>query len=298
MKDYTCKGTKIIDVRKKGARIFTFFDAFLNKISYFCITNITLMNYWFVFHKNDVLLKQTADGTYTIPFGDSCPFCLNEGAHVLNVTPMADGTLVNALETSENVNSAGYEWCDLRKSYYKLSPELYQKAGKCHELLYWDINTQYCGRCGEKLVMDTEISKVCPKCGKLSWPLLATAIIVLINKGDNLLLVHAKNFKTDFYGCIAGFVETGESLEEAVQREVMEETSLKIKNLRYFKSQPWPYPCGLMVGYFAEYESGELKLQESELSKGGWFHKDALPTIPEKLSLARMLIDRWLEEHA
>ena len=280
MKDYTCKGTKIIDVRKKGARIFTFFDAFLNKISYFCTTNITLMNYWFVFHKNDVLLKQTADGTYTIPFGDSCPFCLNEGAHVLNVTPMADGTLVNALETSEDVYSAGYEWCDLRK------------------LLYWDINTQYCGRCGEKLVMDTEISKVCPKCGKLSWPLLATAIIVLINKGDNLLLVHAKNFKTDFYGCIAGFVETGESLEEAVQREVMEETSLKIKNLRYFKSQPWPYPCGLMVGYFAEYESGELKLQESELSKGGWFHKDALPTIPEKLSLARMLIDRWLEEHA
>ena len=172
MKDYTCKGTKIIDVRKKGARIFTFFDAFLNKISYFCTTNITLMNYWFVFHKNDVLLKLTADGTYTIPFGDSCPFCLNEGAHVLNVTPMADGTLVNALETSENVDSAGYEWCDLRKSYYKLSPELYQKAGKCHELLYWDINTQYCGRCGEKLVMDTEISKVCPKCGKLSWPLL------------------------------------------------------------------------------------------------------------------------------
>ena len=132
MKDYTCKGTKIIDVRKKGARIFTFFDAFLNKISYFCITNITLMNYWFVFHKNDVLLKQTADGTYTIPFGDSCPFCLNEGAHVLNVTPMADGTLVNALETSEDVDSARYEWCDLRKSYYKLSPELYQKAGKCH----------------------------------------------------------------------------------------------------------------------------------------------------------------------
>ena len=93
-------------------------------------------------------------------------------------------------------------------------------------------------------------------------------------------------------------METGESLEEAVRREVWEEASISIKNLRYFKSQPWPYPCGLMVGYFAEYESGELKLQESELSKGGWFHKDALPTIPEKLSLARMLIDRWLEEHA
>ena len=83
MKDYTCKGTKIIDVRKKGARIFTFFDAFLNKISYFCITNITLMNYWFVFHKNDVLLKLTADGAYIIPLEESCPFGLDEGAHVL-----------------------------------------------------------------------------------------------------------------------------------------------------------------------------------------------------------------------
>lgn len=69
------------------------------------------------------------------------------------------------------------------------------------------------------------------------------------------------------------------------------------KNLRYFKSQPWPYPCGLMVGFFAEYDGGGLKLQESELSRGNWFNKNNLPTIPEKLSLARMLIDKWLEEH-
>lgn len=109
--------------------------------------------------------------------------------------------------------------------------------------------------------------------------------------------MHARNFKTDFYGCIAGFVETGESLEEAVRREVMEETQLTIKNLRYFKSQPWPYPCGLMVGFFAEYERGELKLQDEELSRGGWFNKHSLPTIPEKLSLARMLIDDWLERN-
>ena len=148
------------------------------------------------------------------------------------------------------------------------------------------------------MVMDTLISKRCTNCGKITWPQLATAIIVLINRGNDLLLVHARNFKTDFYGCIAGFVETGESLEEAVRREVMEETQIEIKNLRYFKSQPWPYPCGLMVGFFAEYKSGELALQDSELSKGGWFSKENLPTIPEKLSLARMLIDRWLEEHA
>ena len=92
-------------------------------------------------------------------------------------------------------------------------------------------------------------------------------------------LVHARNFKTDFYGLVAGFVETGETLEEAVHREVKEETGIKIKNIRYFGSQPWPYPCGLMVGFNADYDGGDIHLQQSELSKGAWFTKDNLPTF-------------------
>ena len=123
------------------------------------------------------------------------------------------------------------------------------------------------------------------------------AIIVLVNRGDDLLLVHANNFKYEFYGLVAGFVETGETLEEAVIREVKEETGLKIKNIRYYSSQPWPYPSGLMVGFYAEYESGEITLQRSELRNGGWFNKNSLPRIPEKLSIARQLIDNWLKQH-
>ena len=109
-------------------------------------------------------------------------------------------------------------------------------------------------------------------------------------------LVRAKNFRTDFYGLVAGFVETGETLEEAVAREALEETGVTITNIRYFASQPWPYPCGLMVGFNADYVSGEIHLQRSEIAKGGWFRRDNLPTIPEKLSIARMLLDAWLEE--
>ena len=142
----------------------------------------------------------------------------------------------------------------------------------------------------------TAISKRCTQCGKEVWPQLATAVIVLIHRGDEVLLVHAKNFKSDFYGLVAGFVETGETLEEAVHREVMEETGIKIKNVTYFGSQPWPYPSGLMVGFNADYVSGEVRLQQSELSKGDWFSKNNLPTIPEKLSIARMLIDAWLKK--
>lgn len=256
------------------------------------------MTYWFVFYKDNLLLEKAGNESFTIPLQENPPIAATESTHVLTVAPMPDGTEVKTFRVDSPLPDGQYfTMCNLRKSYYKITPGLYQKAGKCHELLYWDANTRYCGVCGAPMKMDTEISKRCTNCGKTVWPQLATAIIVLINKGDDLLLVHARNFKTDFYGCIAGFVETGESLEEAVKREVMEETQITIKNLRYFKSQPWPYPCGLMVGFFAEYESGDVSLQDSELSKGGWFNKHSLPTIPEKLSLARMLIDKWLEEH-
>ena len=145
--------------------------------------------------------------------------------------------------------------------------------------------------------MHTDISKRCEECGKEVWPSLATAIIVLVHRGNEVLLVHARNFRGNFFGLVAGFVETGESLEEAVHREVMEETGLTITNLRYFGSQPWPYPSGLMVGFHADYVSGEIKLQKEELAAGQWFTKDNLPEIPEKLSIARRIIDDWLSKN-
>ena len=214
----------------------------------------------------------------------------------MSVAPLDDGTPVSTLYIDTPVtNDARYQMCGLRASFYRLSEALYLKAGKCHELLYWDRNTQFCGVCGASMEMKTGISKRCTNCGKEVWPQLATAIIVLIHRGEEVLLVHARNFKGDFYGLVAGFVETGENLEEAVRREVMEETGLTIKNIRYFGSQPWPYPCGLMVGFNADYESGAVRLQREELNKGAWFTKDHLPTIPEKLSIARMILDDWLE---
>ena len=148
--------------------------------------------------------------------------------------------------------SERYTMCGLRQSYYKLSEADYRLAGKCYELLFWDQNTKFCGVCGGQMRFDTAISKKCEQCGKEIWPMLAPAVIVLVRKGDEVLLVHANNFRDDHYGLVAGFVETGETLEEAVYREVMEETGLHITNLRYFGSQPWPYPCGLMVGFTAD----------------------------------------------
>jgi NAD+ diphosphatase len=251
--------------------------------------------YYFVFCKEDLLLEKTADGGYTIPFQEEPPTDVKPWTHQMDISPMADGSPVVTYRIDAPVTDhEGFEMVGLRQSYYKLSRSLYLKAGKCQELLYWDQNTKYCGVCGAPMRMDTDISKKCTQCGKEVWPQLATAVIVLIHKGDEVLLVRAKNFKRDFFGLVAGFVETGETLEEAVAREALEETGVTITNIRYFASQPWPYPCGLMVGFNADYVSGEIHLQKSEIAKGGWFRRDNLPEIPEKLSIARMLLDNWL----
>ena len=140
------------------------------------------------------------------------------------------------------------------------------------------------------------ISKRCTRCGEELWPKLSTAIIVLVRRGEEALLVKAKNFRRDYYGLVAGFVETGETLEECVAREVMEETGLRVANIRYFASQPWPYPMGLMIGFQADYVEGDIALRDGELRDAAFFTRDTIPAIPGKMSMARMLIDNWLDE--
>ena len=159
---------------------------------------------------------------------------------------------------------------------------------------------EYCPRCGSHhFVENGARSRKCENCGFEYFmnPSAANVAIIRNSKGEILITLRKQEPAKGTLDLPGGFTEIGETSEEGVVREVMEETQLRIKNLRYFKSQPWPYPCGLMVGFFAEYESGELKLQDDELSRGGWFNKHSLPTIPEKLSLARMLIDDWLERN-
>ena len=185
-------------------------------------------------------------------------------------------------------------WVDLRESYHLLPERIYLKAGKASELLYFDQQHRYCGICGAPMEWASAISKRCTRCGEELWPKLATAIIVLVHRGEEALLVKARNFRRDYYGLVAGFVETGETLEECVAREIMEETGLRVENIRYFGSQPWPYPMGLMIGFHADYADGEIALSDGELRDAAFFTRDNIPAIPGKMSMARMLIDDWL----
>lgn len=252
-----------------------------------------MQSLWFIFYKDKLLLAKQGE-KFAVPTGEKAPVGLSKSSSVMEVGTMDDGTPIKTFALSAPViNDTAFEWIDLRKSFHLLLREHYLKAGKCRELIYWDSNTQYCGTCGTPLRMHTPISKRCPQCGREIWPALSPAIIVLVHKGNEALLVHARNFKGDYYGLVAGFVETGETLEEAVHREVAEETGITITNLRYFGSQPWPYPNGLMVGFEADYVAGNIHLQKEELSHGAWFSKEKLPAVPDKLSIARKMIDHW-----
>lgn len=248
--------------------------------------------YWFIFF-NDQLLLQKKGETYTIPYSINPPVPVK---NVLEVSLLEDMPACTASVDTPLEETAEYLPMGLRASYDYLDPVLHKIAGKAYELIYWDQHSRFCPSCGTKTVMQTTISKQCPNCKYEIYPVVFPAILVLIRKGDAILLVHARNFRGSFYGLVAGFLETGETLEECVRREVMEETGLEINNITYFGNQPWPYPSNLMVGFIADYVSGTIRLQDEELSEGAFFTKDNLPELPRKLSLARKMIDWWLEQ--
>lgn len=254
---------------------------------------------WFIFYKDQLLLKKghetTGASLYHIPIGEEPPLKPETGSRIHEVWTV-DGRKVQAFALTQAVEETE-EWVmvGLRASYEYIPIAEYRAAGKAFQILYWDEHSRFCPVCSTQMKQQTPIMKKCPQCGNEMYPPVSTAIIVLIRKGKEILLVHARNFRGTFYGLVAGFLEAGETLEECVHREVMEETGLRVKNIRYFGSQPWPYPSGLMVGFVADYESGEIKLQEDELTAAGFYDRENLPEIPRKLSIARKLIDWWLE---
>lgn len=251
---------------------------------------------WFVFNSGQVLIEKHTDG-YHIPFGKEAPVQIPVGSTVHTIGTIngfpAKAYLIHTPVHGDE--STPRMMKDLRASFDVLPLNEYKMAGKASQILNWDKNSRYCPMCGVPTVQVSPIAKRCPECRQEFYPRISPAVIVLIKKDDSILLVHARNFRGPYKGLVAGFLEPGETLEECVHREVMEETGLRIRNLKYFGSQPWPYPSGIMIGYTAEYESGTIKLQNEELSAGAFYTRDGLPEIPKKLSIARQLIDAWIE---
>ena len=191
----------------------------------------------------------------------------------------------------------GMTWAGLRSLFGAMDDALFAVAGRAIQIMDWDRSHQYCGRCGTPTVAKTsERARQCPSCGQTHYPRIAPAAMALVRREDKLLLARSPHFVPGMYSALAGFVEPGESLEQCLIREVREEVGVEVRNLRYFSSQPWPFPHSLMIAFNCDYAGGELAPDPSEIEAAGWFGLDELPTLPNRISIARRLIDATIAQ--
>lgn len=248
--------------------------------------------YWFIFNSDKLLINP----------GNKLNLPLTENINKFSpIRTQYLGTLEGRpVYTAEVVPETqvpeGYYFEDLRILYDILDEDIYLLAGRAIQIINWDKNHQFCGKCGaETVTKDHEMAKICPECGHMSFTRLSPAVITAIVKEGKLLMAKHTYGGYNRYALIAGFVEAGETLEEAVMRETEEEVGIKVKNLKYFGSQPWPYPHSLMIGFTAEYESGEIKVDEKEIEDARWFGIDEIERPPSKMSIASELIDWFID---
>ena len=246
---------------------------------------------WFIFRGDELLVRPTEISPEVPDSQDITGLDQNIiSSHYL-------GTLngLNCYTAEVDGNAAGpngMSFQELRPLLGLLDEEFFSAAGRAFQIIHWERTHQFCGRCGGRTRLKAgERARECPNCGLVIYPEISPAIIVAVVRGAEILLARSHRFRNAFYSVLAGFVEPGETFEEAVRREVREEVGIELKNIRYFGSQPWPFPNSLMVGFMADYESGEIRIDESEIVDAGWFASNNLPVLPRVGTIARRLID-------
>ena len=253
--------------------------------------------YWFLFLKDELLVGNDGINQQSqIPFLNSAE---NFGSKLTDIQYLGliDGKDSYVASLSESVALDGYFFKGLRILYGNIEDDWYWLANRAFHLNGWKKKNRYCGRCGKEMhESPDEVAMNCNECGNIVYPRISPAVIIAITKGEQILLAHAAKFSGSMYSVIAGFVEPGETLEECVRREIMEEVGLQVANIRYFSSQPWPYPDSLMIAFTAEYVSGEIRIDEKEITDAHWYSRDNLPEQPSRVSVARKLIDVWLSK--
>jgi NAD+ diphosphatase len=249
--------------------------------------------YWFVFRGDQLLVSVGTAARCGIPL-------LTE----LGMKPVNRhylGRFENrhcyAAEAPEGAEPSGnLEFHTLLDLFYRLDEGWFTMAGTAFQIVHFDRTHRYCGRCGcPTQASEKERARVCPGCGLIGYPRISPSMIVAVIRDDKILLARSPRFKGGFFSVLAGFVEPGETLEECVKREVREEVGIGVGNIRYFGSQPWPFPHSLMVGFIADHEAGEIVADPDEIVDAGWFSAERLPEIPGKISIARRLIDWFVE---
>jgi NAD+ diphosphatase len=252
---------------------------------------------WFGFHQQKLLV----DGaTGQLPRRHSAPELAASVLRSQYLGQFADGTHCFSAELDANQPLPDqYRSLNLRHAYGQLDDAHFGVAARAIQIMNWEREHLFCGHCGTPTQRKPgERARVCPSCGQLAYPRLVPAIMVLVRKGDQLLLARGPHFPPGMFSALAGFVEPGETLEQTVHREVLEEVGITVKNLRYFASQSWPFPHSMMIAFFADYDSGELTPDGVEIEAAGFYSLDALPTLPGPISIAHHLIRAGVSELA
>jgi NAD+ diphosphatase len=243
---------------------------------------------------------QIIEGT-GVPLEFAGDFKNPETFEIQAIEPASASSAITVVSVSTGELPENWRGIPFRQVLAMLSTSgMFPHAGKmiraCH-IAQWRRESRFCGSCGaENIEVSALTERHCPRCGRIEFPRICPAVIVIITDDDGrILLAHNKKFKTGVYSLIAGFNEAGESLEAAAEREIYEEVNIKIKDISYVKSQPWPFPNSLMLGFKARYSSGTVRPDGVEIEDAAWFTKDNLPALPGEGSLSRLLINRWLD---
>ena len=249
---------------------------------------------WILVQDNSVLfLNDPVSGTVLMP--DPLPAGLTSGSSMYLGT--WDDRFYYAAEVPVGVTlPGGWQQSPVRELSGKVPDRDMALASYAVRILDFDRSTAFCGRCGAKTrPLTTERARICTVCNRITYPRISPAIIVLIKKGEEVLLARSPRSPPGVFSIIAGFNEPGENLEQTVHREVGEEVGVAVQNIRYFGSEPWPFPDSLMIGFVADYAGGDIRIDNLEIEAAGWFTRDTLPSVPTKASITRALIEAWIQ---
>lgn len=252
-------------------------------------------NVVFVYHDMEILVEKYEEGNPVPEYNKIIDY------YDLSESLIPIGIMKNIYYSALHVDNKidipkNTKFINVRHLYRTSNEDLFYLAGFGRQIADWDRTFRFCGKCGFRTKNSShERAKICPACGHVVYPKISPAIICSVTRGDEILLARGVKFTRPVYSVLAGFVEPGETLEETVEREIMEETGVTVKNIKYFGNQPWPFSSSMMIAFTAEYDSGEIKIDNKEILDAKWFTPDNFPMLPTPYSIAHRLVLNFVE---
>ncbi|MBP2636210.1 MAG: diphosphatase [Firmicutes bacterium] len=251
-----------------------------------------------LFYEDELLVKEEAD-MILIPSMQDISL-LNLKTTTVQYSGSLNGNTYYAANLCAKDQFPGFCFKKLRQLSGHIADDCFEMTYRAFHIMNWLKINKFCGCCGKVMQVTQapqELAVHCPACGHTVYPRISPAIIVAVVNEDKILLARSSRFPAGRYSVIAGFVEPGETLENCVRRELQEEVGIEADNIAYFGNQPWPFPDSLMIAFTAQYAGGEITIDNNEIVAADWFTANTLPNIPPKGSIARQLIEWFLEKH-